>query len=124
MSMTSARVAPCALSAGGGGPGAGPGVLSTRTQALTPVGGHDDRMKVRDVVAVLALLPVDALSVGFGWTAVIWQEEPTGTPTGQLAVICALLAVIVAVLWATRLRNAALLQTVPVLMLVWLMFAP
>jgi len=81
-------------------------------------------MKVRDVVAVLALLPVDALSVGFGWTAVIWQEEPTGTPTGQLAVICALLAVIVAVLWATRLRNAALLQTVPVLMLVWLMFAP
>ncbi|MET7472862.1 hypothetical protein ABZT17_00665 [Streptomyces sp. NPDC005648] len=81
-------------------------------------------MRVRDVVAVLALLPVDALSVGFGWTAVIWQEEPGGTPTGQLAAICAVLAVVVAVLWVTRLRNAALLQTVPVLMLLWLMFAP
>jgi hypothetical protein len=86
------------------------------------------RMKWRNTVAVLALLPVNALAVGYGllaagmtgWAA-DWDQEPYEPPLPELATACGVAAAIGAALWWARLRRAAAFQAVPVLALAALM---
>ncbi|MFF4252162.1 hypothetical protein ACFY1L_13220 [Streptomyces sp. NPDC001663] len=80
-------------------------------------------MRWRNTVAVLVLLPLDALAVGYGWMAVIWTDEPHEAPLAQLGVLCGVVAAVGAVLWPARLRGAAVFQFLPVLMLATLLLS-
>ena len=74
-------------------------------------------MRWRNTTAVLVLLPLDALVVGYGWLVATWTDEPHEPALAQLGVICGLVAASGVALWAARLRSAAVFQVVPVLVL-------
>ncbi|MEV6166640.1 hypothetical protein AB0L99_00245 [Streptomyces sp. NPDC051954] len=81
-------------------------------------------MKWKNTFAVLALLPVNAMLVGYGWLAAgmtdwaaNWDGEPYRAPLAELGTACGVVAAIGAVLWWGRLRRAAAFQLVPLLIL-------
>lgn len=85
---------------------------------------------MRNTVAVLALLPVNALAVGYGWLAAGmtgWaanadgEGEPYEPPLAELGTACGAVVIIGVALWCARLRRAAVFQAVPLLPLVALM---
>ncbi|WP_324789771.1 hypothetical protein [Streptomyces sp. H51] len=85
-------------------------------------------MRWRNTIAVLALLPLDALAVGYGWLAAgmtAWAAgqdgRPYHPPLAELGGACAVVAAAGALLWWARLRGAAAFQAVPLLALVALM---
>jgi hypothetical protein len=86
------------------------------------------RMRGRNIIAVLGLLPVNTLALGYGWLAAGmtgWaaghDDEPYEPPLAELGTICGVVAVIGVGLWLARLRGAAVFQLVPLLMLAMLM---
>ncbi len=85
-------------------------------------------MRGRNIIAVLALLPVDIAAVGYGWLAAGmtgWaagvNDEPYEPPLAELSMACGAVAVVGVVLWLVRLRGAAVFQVVPLLVLTLLM---
>ncbi|GAA3991115.1 hypothetical protein OG252_34680 [Streptomyces sp. NBC_01352] len=85
-------------------------------------------MRGRNIIAVLALLPVNALAVGYGWLAVGmtgwaagFDDEPYEAPMAELGVTCGVVAAIGVLLWLARLRGAAVFQLAPLLVLGLLM---
>lgn len=85
-------------------------------------------MKWRNTIAVLALLPVNAMAVGYGllaagmtgWAA-NWDEKPYEPPLTELGVAAGVVAVVGVVLWWAGLRRAAAVQLLPLLVLGTLM---
>jgi hypothetical protein len=87
-----------------------------------------NRMRGRNIIAVLGLLPVNIMAVGYGWLAAgmtgwaaSYDDEPYEPPLAELGAACGVVAVIGVVLWVARLRGAAVFQVVPLLMLAMLM---
>jgi hypothetical protein len=85
-------------------------------------------MKGRNVITAIALLPVNALVVGYGWLAAGmtgwaagYDDEPAEPPLAELGTACGLVVAIGVVLWLARLRGAAVFQVVPALLLAVLM---
>ncbi|MGW3289585.1 hypothetical protein ACWDR3_33580 [Streptomyces sp. NPDC001002] len=83
---------------------------------------------MRNFVAALAVLPLNVLLVGYGWLAAgmtgwaaNWDEQPYEPPLTELGVTCGVVAAVGVALWVARLRGAATLQAVPLLVLVLLM---
>ncbi|MDX3243735.1 DUF6234 family protein [Streptomyces sp. ME18-1-4] len=86
------------------------------------------RTRGRNTVTAIALLPVNALAVGYGWLAVgmtgwaaAYDDEPAEPPLTELGTACGLVVTIGVVLWLARLRGAAVFQAVPALLLALLM---
>ncbi|WP_405873262.1 MULTISPECIES: hypothetical protein [unclassified Streptomyces] len=85
-------------------------------------------MRWRNTVAVIALLPLDFLVVGYGWLvagmtgwAANFDEQPYDPPFAELGTVCGVVAAVGVVLWCARLRGAALFQAVPLAALLALM---
>ncbi|MFI1563754.1 hypothetical protein ACH4ZX_11955 [Streptomyces sp. NPDC020490] len=85
------------------------------------------RRSWRNTIAILALLPLDALAVGYGWLAAgmtAWAAgqdgRPYRPPPAELGGACAVVAAAGALLWWTGLRGAAAFQAIPLLALVTL----
>jgi hypothetical protein len=85
-------------------------------------------VSMRNFVAALALLPLNALLVGYGWLAAgmtgwaaSWDEEAYEPPLTELGVACGVVVALGVALWVGRLRGAAVFQSVPLLVLVLLM---
>jgi hypothetical protein len=89
-------------------------------------------MRFGNTVAVIGLLPVNVLAVGYGWLAVgmrSWGasfDEPSvyEPPLAELGAVAAVVAAVGIVLWCSRLRGAAVFQLVPLLLLCALMVPP
>ena len=85
-------------------------------------------VRMRNFLAALALLPLNFLVVGYGWLAAgmtgwaaNWDEQPYEPPLTELGVAAGVVAAVGVALWLSRLRGAAVFQTVPLLALVLLM---
>ncbi|MBA2811780.1 hypothetical protein E0500_031790 [Streptomyces sp. KM273126] len=85
-------------------------------------------MKRRNTIAVLGLLPINILVVGYGLLAVgmtgwgaTWNEDPYEPPLAELGAACGAVAIIGGALWWARLRRAAAFQAIPLLVLAALM---
>lgn len=85
-------------------------------------------MRGRNIIAVLGLLPVNILAVGYGWLAAGmtgWaaghDDEPYEPPLAELGMTSGVVAALGVLLWLARLRGAAAFQVVPLLMLAMLM---
>ncbi|MFD3503016.1 hypothetical protein ACFWWT_29010 [Streptomyces sp. NPDC058676] len=85
-------------------------------------------MRGRNIIAVLALLPVNILAVGYGWLAAGmtgwaagFDDQPYEPPLVELGAACGVVAAAGVVLWLVRLRGAAVFQMVPLLVLALLM---
>ncbi|WP_141312253.1 hypothetical protein [Streptomyces spinoverrucosus] len=85
-------------------------------------------MRWRNTLAVLGLLPLNALAVGYGWLAAgmtgwaaSFGPEPYRPPMTELGVACGGVALIGVALWLAGLRRAAAFQLVPLLALAVLM---
>ncbi|PAZ12190.1 hypothetical protein CLM62_31325 [Streptomyces sp. SA15] len=85
-------------------------------------------MRGRNIIAVLGLLPVNILAVGYGWLAAgmtgwaaSYDDEPYEPPLAELGTTCGVVAAVGVVLWLVRLRGAAVFQVVPLLILAMLM---
>jgi hypothetical protein len=81
-------------------------------------------MRWRNTIAVLALLPVNFLLVGYGWLAAgmsawaaNWDEDPYRPPLAELGWPCGVVAAVGVGLWFARLRGAAVFQAVPLVAL-------
>jgi hypothetical protein len=89
-------------------------------------------MTWRNTIAVLGLLPVDLLAVGYGWLAVgmtSWGasfDDPSvyAPPLAELWGAAGVVAAVGVGLWCARLRGAAVFQLVPLLALFALMVPP